>query len=159
MSRSRISRPVRWLGWGVGLTTVLTQVDRALTRAVFGTRVAQPLAAADSVVVDVRTGPDSRRAATIITDPTAIARILAFVDARPRGWETSWHTPPATRVHATFHDDGAVLGWFGSGHGFLQAPAPDGEAAMHDAGPAELEELNRLLGIAPGSHLERTERR
>ncbi|HEX6042301.1 MAG TPA: hypothetical protein VFZ20_29970 [Longimicrobium sp.] len=143
---------MRWIGRGLFLLAGLWMTDLALTRAILGTRVDQPLASADRIVVGVHTGSGERIVETTITDPPAIARVVAFVDTRPRGWLKSWHTPPAYQVHVMFYKGEAVLGWFGSGADFLQARAPDGQVALRSATPAELEELNRLLGLPPGSH-------
>lgn len=145
-------RWMRWAGRALFLLAGLWMVDLALTRALFGTGVPQPLAGADRVVVRMQNWAGDRPTGAIITDPAAVGRIIAFVDARPRGWEKSWHTPPVTRVHAIFYDGDTVLGWFASGKGFFQAPAPDGQAAMRRAGSEEVAELHRLLGLpTPGA--------
>jgi hypothetical protein len=114
--------------------------------------VHQPLAAGDRMDVHVDAGGRDTLA-SIVTDPAAIARVRAFVDARTGGWQKSWHTPPLDRVHVILYEGDQVRGWFASGDGFLQAPAPDGRAAMRRARGTELEELNRLLGLPPKSHL------
>jgi hypothetical protein len=115
-------------------------------------RVDQPLADANRIVVRVD-GDTAVNFKKQITDPAVITRIRAYIEARPGGWRKTWHTPPVTWVHAAFYRDSSVVGWFAAGSNFLQAPTLDGPAAMRNADPAELEELNRLLGAPPGSHL------
>lgn len=143
----------RWLLRGLFLLSGAWLVLEGAAWALLRARVEQPLAWADrmEVSVDGATGTMQKR----ITDPAAIARVRAFIDARPGRWSRTWHTPPATQVHVTFYEHEQVHGWFASGTGFFQAPARGGQAAMRVATPSELEELNRLLGLSPGSHLLR----
>ena len=126
-------------------------VGEAAWWAMLRGRVDQPLADADRVEVrvDGALGPLLEKQ---ITDPAAIARIRAYFDARPGRWAKTWHTPPVTHVHAAFYRGGNVVGWFGAGFNFLQAPTVDGSVAMRIVDPEELEELNELLGVPPGSH-------
>ncbi|HEY0019258.1 MAG TPA: hypothetical protein VGC13_23355 [Longimicrobium sp.] len=114
-------------------------------------RVDQPLADADRVyvMVDGDTTPLGNKQ---ITDPAAISRIRAYVEARPAGWARRWNSPPPWHVHATFYRGDKSVGWFAAGKNFLQAPSREGPEAMRDADPEELEELNRLLTVPPGSH-------
>lgn len=117
-------------------------------------RVDQPLARADRIVVRVD-AHSMRSVETQIADPVAIARIRAWIEARPGRWAKTWHTPPVAPLHATFYHGDRVVGWFEAGSNFLQAPTLDGSPATRHADPEELEEFERLLGVPPGSHLGR----
>ncbi|HEU4881483.1 MAG TPA: hypothetical protein VFT45_04535 [Longimicrobium sp.] len=117
-------------------------------------RVEQPLARADHVVVRVDTHSLSY-VEKQITDPAAIARIRGYIETRPGRWHKTWHTPPVTHVHAAFYRGDELVGWFASGSNFLQARTVDGSVAMRRTAPEELEELNRLVGAPPRSHLGR----
>jgi hypothetical protein len=116
-------------------------------------RIGQSLEEADRV--EVRLAGDSTLLVKQITDRGAILRIHAYVDARSRsgGWTRPWHTPQAPHVHATFYRGSDRVGWFAAGKSFFQAPSLDGSMATQKADPTELETLNRLLGVPPGSHL------
>lgn len=118
-------------------------------------RVDQPLAGADRIEVRVD-GDTAVLLRRQITDPAAIARIRAYIEARPGRWARSWHTPPAARVRATFYRDSSIVGWFGAGINYLQAPTLEGPLATRRAKPEELEEFERLLGVPRGSHLGRS---
>jgi hypothetical protein len=120
--------------------------------AMWRARVDQPLADANRIVVRVD-GDTTPLLEKQITDPAAIARIRAYVEARPGRWAKTWHTPPAANVRATFYRDDRVVGWFGAGFNFFQAPTLDGPSATRAADTEELEEFERLLGVPRGSHL------
>lgn len=140
---------------GVLIVAVVWLTLEGALRAMLHGRVDQPLGDADRIEVRVN-GDQTAHLDERITDPAEIARIRAYVEARPGRWTKTWHTPPAANVRATFYRDSSVVGWFGAGFDYLQAPTLDGPPATRRADTEELEEFERLLGVPRGSHLGRS---
>lgn len=102
--------------------------------------------------VRVRVGaqglPDSTE--HTITDAAAIARIVAFAEARPDGWGVPWYGAPVAHADAAFYEGGRFLGDLGAGHGFLTAQGC-GWFQSRSATRDEVAELLTLLGAEPRS--------
>lgn len=63
---------------------------------------------------------DGLRPIAEITDPSRIAEIVAFVNARRTGWSMPWYGVPIPAVTAQFCDGDKFKGHFGAGANFFE---------------------------------------
>lgn len=90
-------------------------------------------------------GPVSTDTLREITDPAAIDRVVAFVNARRDAWETPWYGVPVPAVIADFYGS-KFLGHFGAGATFFETQRL-GLFVSRRASEADLVMFAALLGI------------
>ena len=72
---------------------------------------------ADRVVITTNMNETLRT----ISDPTAVAALVAFAEAHTSGWEVPWYGPRGSLVRANFYAGNRFLGDLGVGGTFLTA--------------------------------------
>lgn len=80
-----------------------------------------------------------------IGDPQRIAKLVAFVNARPDGWATPWAGAPIHTVKVEFLSAGRVDRYLGFDRGSLER----GDFLSRRASDAEIAELIELTQIDP----------
>ena len=83
-----------------------------------------------------------------ISDPTAVSKLVAFVNMRREVSPPSADTPPSAGLNATFYDDSNVVLLFGSGPGTFYVQCGSLSEVLRgtrDASAVETEEFQQLI--------------
>ena len=78
-----------------------------------------------------------------ISDPSRIAEVVAFVNARPNGWSTPFAGAPIHPVHVQFYRDGRFIDAFGVSPSSFERNNFLSQRASHE----DVDEALRLAGL------------